>query len=244
MALLTRVVRAGAGGLSLTEAAAEVGVSVSTAHRLLRALVRAGYARQDGRSERYLLGPMAAVAGQAAVMSLGLEPASAVVADLADRSGETASLGLLDGDAVLILIEVSAAQTLRVERGVGARVPAHASAIGKALLARWPDEGPRLGSCGPLERFTPHTLTEPEALAAQLAEVGRSGIAINVDERYLGASAVAAAVDVGSYGMKVAVGVQLPTARLDQARRKELGELVRAAATDLGSLPVLGGPQI
>lgn len=237
LAILTDIVAAGAPGRTLTEVAAALGLSASTAHRLLRALVRAGYVDQDPVSERYRLGRMSVVLGRAADESMGLDRAQRVIDELARRTGETASVGVLDGTEVVILLAATAAQTLRVERDAGARVPAHASAIGKVLLAHGGLDVAALS--GPLERFTATTLTDPLDLAAQFERVRDEGVAVNLDERHEGVSAVAAPVFAGGRNVRAAVGVQLPTIRLTPQRRDEITRHVVETAAELsGVLPL------
>ncbi len=229
-------------GMSLTEVSAAADLRPSTAHRLLRALVRSGYLRQDVDSERYRLGAMAAVLGRAADAALGLDLGQPLVESLARSSGESSSLGVRDGGDVLIVLASESPQPLRFEREAGARVPLHASAIGKALLAfDGRDAAGAVRALGGLERFTERTISDAGALMSELTAIRSSGVSVNLEERYVGVAAIAAPVLDPRGVARAAVGVQLPSARLDAEREAELAGLVLAAATELGELLASAG---
>ena len=220
--------------LGVTEIGRRLGLSVSTAHRITRALVRAGYLDQDHDSERYRLGRMVAVLGRAANAGLNLAEAEALLATAAEVSGESASLGVLDDHDVLILASASSPQPLRFDRATGSRTPAHASAIGKVLLAFAPNGTGQTG--GVLTGFTERTITDPDDLDGQLAEIRRSGHAVNLEERYVGVCAVAAPILDGAGVARAGVGFQVPLARFGASRRTELAEQAVRLADDLGRI--------
>ena len=146
--------------LGLGEIADRSGLRASTAHRIVRALVRGGFLAQDSRTERYHLGARLALLGQTAIARYGLDLAQPDLENLARATGEAASLGVRNGGDVVVVLRAESAQPLRFDRPHGARVPLHASAMGKALLAFGPaDPAQAVAELEPLERFTPHTLT-------------------------------------------------------------------------------------
>lgn len=223
--------------LSLTEVAAAADLRPSTAHRLLRALARAGYLEQDSINERYRLGPTAALVGRAADAALGTSSAQGVVELLARDSGEAASIGMRQGDDVVILVAAGSDQPLRFERPPGHRTPLHASALGKALLAF---DGRNSAASvaeldGPLAGFTDATITEPKQLVAELRDVRRSGTAVNREERYVGVAGLAVPVQIGDAPARIAIGLQVPSARLDGERELQLVDLLRSAAARLAA---------
>ena len=145
--------------LGLGEIAERSGLRASTAHRIVRALVHGGLLAQDSRTERYHLGARLAVLGPDGDRRYGLDLAQPDLDGLARSTGEAASLGVRSGgDVVVVLRAESGSAALRPTHG--ARVPLHASAMGKALLAFGPAEpAEAVAELEPLERFTPHTLT-------------------------------------------------------------------------------------
>ncbi len=230
-------------GLTLSELAHRTGIAVSTTHRILRAMCRAGFLDQDPRTERYFLARATAILGQVAARNLGFERASARLERLAVDAHESASLGIHDGYAVVVLLRSQAVHRLRFDRPLGTRVWMHASAMGKALLA-FPRRGDLEASLAALPddlpRFTEHTITDRDALLAELRAVRARGYAVNDREQDVGFRAIGAPI-LGPQGWAhAAVAVQGPVARVDDARVRALGTLVIEAASDLAGVLQLG----
>ncbi|WP_435842278.1 IclR family transcriptional regulator [Streptomyces cyaneofuscatus] len=140
---------------------------MSTAHRLARTLLGAGFLEQDPRTARYRLGPAVTELGRLSYHQRGLDLAVPELADLAERTGATADLALRSGPHAVIVAGGS------VTPKVGLRRPLHSTALGKVLLAwaRPGEGGPE--SLPPLPAFTDRTIVEPAALEAELVRVGR-----------------------------------------------------------------------
>jgi IclR family transcriptional regulator, acetate operon repressor len=225
-------------GLTLSELAHRTGIAVSTTHRILRAMCRAGFLDQDPRTERYFLARATAILGQVAARNLGFERAAARLERLAADAHESASLGVHDGHAVVVLLRSQAAHRLRFDRPLGTRVWMHASAMGKALLAfpRRGDLQASLAALPELPRFTERTITRRGDLLAELQAVRARGYAVNDREQDLGIRAIGAPI-LGPEGWAhAAVAVQGPVSRIDDARVEALGALVVAAAADLAGV--------
>lgn len=220
--------------LSVTEISRRLGLSVSTAHRITRALVRAGYLDQDVVTERYRLGRMVAVLGRAAIDNLSLTDAQAVLDAVAAECGESVSLGVIDDRDVLILATAGSSQPLRFDRATGSRTPVHASAIGKAILAFAPRDRWRRPSSS-LPAFTERTIVEGADLEDQLDQVRAAGFALNLEERYVGVCAVAAPVLDRTGTARAGVGFQVPLARFGEERRRVLSERVVTLAAELAA---------
>jgi IclR family acetate operon transcriptional repressor len=231
---------AGDDGLGISEIAAQTGLSVSTAHRLTRALVAGGLVAQDDRTERYALGPLVAVLGQRASARLGFDAALPYLEKLASSTGESVNLGILAGpDEVLVVLDIASAQPLRFDQAPGTRVPVHTSAMGKCLLAFAADPRRAVDALPKLAKLTSRTITTRKALDAELADVRARGWALNDQERNDGVRAVAAPVLDRRGVAFAAVAVQGPALRLDDRRVKglttELADVAAAVA------PVLAG---
>ncbi|MFC7922626.1 IclR family transcriptional regulator [Streptomyces cinereoruber] len=174
--------------LSASDLARRLGLSTSTAHRLARTLLGAGFLEQDARTARYRLGPAMTELGRLAYHQRGLHLAAPELSDLAERTGATADLALCSGPHVVIVAGGS------VTPKVGLRRPLHSTALGKVLLA-WPragEGGPR--SLPPLYAFTERTIVEPPLLAAELERVREAGYALDDGESAHGVRTVAVPV--------------------------------------------------
>jgi len=227
------VLEAGADTASLTELAAKTGLSPSTTHRLARALCDADLMRQDPDTERYGFGRRLVTLGTRASKALGLAAARVTLEALADETGESVNLGVRDGDEVLVLLGVSSSQRLRFDQEAGSRVPVHASAMGKVLLAFAGDSYDLVTALPPMARLTGSTITTRPALRAELDEVLVRGWALNDEERDAGVRTVAAPV-LGSGGRaRVAIAVQGPTVRLTDDRLEQIAAAVQEAAAEV-----------
>lgn len=226
--------------LALGQIAERTGLRVSTAHRIVRALCSGSFMEQDPRTDRYRLGRALVLLGQRAADHLGLDAARPVLESLADRTGESASLGVRHGDEVVVVLVASSHQRLRFDHDQGGRIGLHASAMGKVLLAFGADDpAVAVGADAVLEAYTSHTITDREALLADLAEARSRGFAINPEGRFEGVYGIAAPVLGPDSTALAAVGVQGPTARLGDDRVVEVAADVLAAAAALADLPAL-----
>ncbi len=153
---------------------------------------------------------------------------------LADRSGESVSLGTRLGDEVLIVLHVDSPQPLRFDQAPGTHVPVHASGIGKALLAFADDPAAEVAALGPLVAFTGATLTNPTDLLADLQRARRRGWALNDGERHLGVRTMAAPVPDHDGRPWAGIAIQGPTARLTDRRVGDLADDLLATAASLG----------
>ncbi len=120
---------------------------------------------------------------------------------------------------------------LRLFAQPGTRHPVYCTGVGKVLLAWEPEEEVRrfLASI-PLLRFTPNTLTDPEALIRELRSVRARGYAVDREERERGVRCVAAPVRDSQGRVVAALSVCAPASRLPRCRLPEIARLVQAAA--------------
>ncbi|HET6833773.1 MAG TPA: IclR family transcriptional regulator [Acidimicrobiales bacterium] len=229
--------------LGVSGIAATTGLSVSTAHRLTRALCAGGLLMQDPRSERYLLGPVLVVLGRRAEDQLGYARALPALESLAEATGESVNLGIRSGAEVLVVLAVPSRQPLRFDQLAGSRVPIHTSAMGKCLLAfaaPEPAGADAVSELPRLSRFTDRTITRRDQLVAELERTRARGWALNDEERNPGVRAVAAPVLGGSGWAIAAVAVQGPAMRLPNDRLVTVAGQVVEATEAVG--PVLRSP--
>ncbi|WP_410216656.1 HTH-type transcriptional regulator BhcR [Paracoccus sp. (in: a-proteobacteria)] len=227
-------------GLTLSEVAEHAGQPPSTVHRVLHTLATRGMVESDPSTQAWNIGPQAFRLGSAFMRRSGIvERARPILRALMEDTGETANLGILQGDAVLFLSQVETQETIRAFFPPGTRSPLHASGIGKALLAFGRPQAPiRSGS---LARFTDKTIVEPDALQADLARIRQRGFSFDDEERTRGMRCIAAPVFDLTGEAIAGVSVSGPTHRIGSEHVKTLGAMVAAAAASLTE--AMGGHQ-
>jgi IclR family transcriptional regulator, acetate operon repressor len=228
--------REGEGELGVVQIAEELGLTLSTAHRIARALVSEGYLAQSGGRERYRLGLHALLLGQAAQRAMGMEVAKPVLQRLAERTQESVNLGLADVDHAVVIQRVESTQALRFSVEVGSVVELHATSMGKALLAFNDDLRRQIEGQERLRQLTDKTHGTLSSLLGDLEEVKQRGWSIDDEESMLGVRCVAAPI-IGPDGQaRAAVAVQAPAVRMPDPRFFELGPTVREAADELSRI--------
>ena len=227
----------GDGPLGVTEVADRAGLPKSTAARVLATLVGEGAVEQVPGDTSYRLGPrlITLAAGFSLTRSLAAI-ARPMLIDLAESSGEAAGLAMPDGDLVHYIDQVDTVQPVLVRDWTGARIPLHAVSSGQVLLAfRTPAAIERYLE-RPMERFTDHTLTDPDAVRERLREVRRQGCIWAKDEFEDGITSIAAPIADASGEVIAAVHVHGPSFRFPAAGSEaELSQLVLAGAARIAA---------
>jgi IclR family acetate operon transcriptional repressor len=199
-------------GLALSQIAERTGLPFGTIHRMLRTLAARGYIRQEA-DRRYALGTALLRLSTAGGQLLG-PCAEPYLARLVDLSGETANLAVMEGDTVVYVAQVPSPRRLRLFAEVGRRVLPHCTAVGKVLLAAWPDdEAARLLARTGMPRRTPRTHTGRAELLAELAWVRARGYAVDRGEEELDVRCVAVPVRDGDR-IAAALSVSGPAGRM------------------------------
>ncbi len=222
-------------GMTLSELARLLDEPKSTLHGVLLTLVETGLIVRDCLTKRYQLGPQVLVlAGAYARQSDLLRAFSEIAKPLSRELGETIQLAILQGREVLYIGKQEGTQWVRLASEVGTRLPAHATSLGKCLLA-WlpPDELEALLDEGPLVALTPHTITDPETLLAELAEVRRRGYAVDHGETLPDVWCFGAPVRDTSGTVVAALSISVPVTRISPERAEELAEAAQKAAAEL-----------
>jgi len=231
-----RVLRDAEGDVGVTELARALNLHASTAHRIVRALVAAGYVAQNTQTERYRLGHAAFLLGRAAGRTLGFDAAMPLLEQLGESTGESVNLVVRDGDEGLVVLRVESQQPLRFTQPVGARIPLYCTSTGKALLAFAGDLHAEVARLGELKRLTSTTITSPRDLLRDLEEIRDRQYSINKGERVPGVCGVAAPVP-GTDGIaSAALAVQGPQIRIPDERVAELGVLVIETARAIAAI--------
>ncbi len=191
--------------LTLSEVARLTGFTRATCRRILLTLEKLGHVRSDGRS--FMLTPRVLTLGWAYLTSLNLsELAQPLMEDLVERTGESCSVATLDLPDVVYVARVPTRRIMTISLGVGARLPAHATSMGRILLAALPDDELEAYLAEtPLERFTERTITDPDELRAAIANARTQGWALVDQELETGLRSVAAPVNRAHEGTIAAI---------------------------------------
>jgi len=212
-----RILEALAGGprrLGVSQLADQLGLTRPTVHGLLQTLQAHGFVEQDRDSDKYQLGAGLLHLGNSYLDHNELRARSLVHADrLAQRSRAAVRVGVLHGASVVVVHHVFSPDAVFQVLEVGAQLPAHASALGKAMLAYAPEAVIAELTAEALPRLTQRTLTTA-SLRRELAQVRDSGVARERDEAVIGESSVAAAIHDSAGHAVGAIGVVGDTERI------------------------------
>lgn len=179
---------------TLAELAAITGFSRPAVRRFLLTLERMGYVRGSGG--RWALTPRVLTIGQHYTASHAIvELAQPHLLRLAEETHESASLATLDGEDVVYIGRVPVRRIMSINISVGTRVPAHATSMGRVLLA-WaaPEVVDAALHRRPLRALTPKTVTDPSALRAELGRVRKLGWSVVAEELEVGLLSASAPV--------------------------------------------------
>jgi IclR family transcriptional regulator, pca regulon regulatory protein len=220
--------------MSVADAARAAGATRASARRCLITLTELGYLEHSGREFRPLtrlrrLGGVASRRDQLAQL------AQPFLSRARDELAESVSLAVLDDDGALFIARAEAEHIVSTGVRVGARLPAYCSATGRVLLSRFPDQEilRRIGR-KPLARRTPHTLTKPSEVLAEVRSVREKGYAVSDEELELGLRALAVPVMGASHEIIGAVSVSAASARVRSADlRRRFVPVLRSFATML-----------
>jgi DNA-binding IclR family transcriptional regulator len=212
----------------------------------LQTLQAHGFVEQDRDSDKYQLGAGLLQLGNSYLDLNELRARSLVHAErLATRADAAVRVGVMHGATVVVVHHVFRPDTTLQILEVGAELPLHASALGKAMLAFLPSASVADLLDEPLPRLTSRTLS-PRALREQLREVRERGYARERDEAVLGESSVASPIFDHSGHAVGAIGVVGDTERImPRGPAKTLvaavAEAARGVSRELGATrwPVL-----
>jgi IclR family pca regulon transcriptional regulator len=217
---------------TLTEVARSTNLSRATARRVLHTLVSLGYARCDGRT--FELTPKVLDIGYAYLSSLDIASiAEPAMEALVEQTSESCSAAVLDGAEIVYVARVPTHRIMTISLGLGSRLPAHATSMGRVLLAELePDHVRQALGPGPYAACTSRTITDPDALAEELTRIRRQGWAVVDQELEDGIRSVAVPLRNGNGQAVAALNVSSHAGRvsLDTIRRRFLPALTATAA--------------
>jgi DNA-binding IclR family transcriptional regulator len=224
--------------LSLGEIAQRLDLPPSTVHGIIRTLLPHRMVVQEHDSGQYRLGPAVLTLGNVYLDTLELRSRVAPWAeDLARRTGLAVRTAVMLVDDVVVVHHEPRPDGSRQMPEVGIVIPAHASALGKALLAFDEELADGVLDGGNLRSMTGETITDPRDLRRQLDAARASGIAEEVEEAVLGECVVAAVLSDRLGGAVGAIGLVAPTDEwpLDPTVVTSLRNAARSVSRELGA---------
>ena len=206
------------------------GITRASARRILLTLEEVGHVRSDGRL--FSLTPRVLSLGWAYLSSLNIwEPAQPLMEELADRTKESCSVATLDLPDVVYVARVPTRRIMTISLGVGTRLPAHCTGMGRVLLADLP-EAALAGflAQADLQAFTDRTIADPERLREEIDVVRGNGWAMVDQELEIGLRSIAAPLRAGGRTI-AALNVAVAAGRVSAQELREamLPELLRTA---------------
>ena len=230
---------------TVSELATTTGLTRATARRFLITLIELGYVETDGRTFR--LTPRVLELGYSFLSGLGFpDVALPHLERLVAQVDESSEASVLDGEDIVYVVRVPSTAVMTLAVNVGGRMPAHATSMGKVLLANLPDaELEAYLSRAELKGYLPRTVTDADVLREQLMKVRAAGYAIVDQELEEGLRSVAAPVRDHTGTVVAAINIAVHASRnsVDSIRRNLVPQLLDAASAieaDLRLLPHSG----
>lgn len=219
---------------TLGDLAQATGLNKTTAFRLLSALEAERLVMRSPLSGGYRLGVELIALGGTAMRSNPLRAMSRpALVTLAEQAGEAATLEMLVENYVLVIDEVASSNPMGMTQDVGNRLPLHATATGKVLLAARSDVEVALLLGELLTPLTDQTIVDVARLCAELVRVRQEGVAQAVGELEPGFTAVAAPVVDRERQVVAAISVGGPSLRLTAERLPHIAALVQMSARQI-----------
>lgn len=226
----------------LSELSELTSTSRSTAYNTLTTLQQYGFVDKDERYKTYRLGLGLFELGRAYLDQVSLLPIfNQFARELVDECQETVKLVIRDGCDVIYLGAQEGPQSVRLVALVGARMPAHSTAVGKVLLSQLNSvEVERLYAAYHFVKPTPYTIDNIGDLQGALAAVRSNGVAYDLQESSLGVHCVAAPICNHLNQVIAAMSIGVPADRWNDERMVELTRLVKQYAHKIST--ALGWP--
>src|SRR5476651_69248 len=224
-------------GIGLAELSKLVRLHNSTTFHLAKTMVSLGYIRQEKDTKKYRVGrPLFALAASALDEIEMVNVATPILEELSRETGESSHFAVRMGDAVVVIARTSGPGAFQLTDRVGVVRPAHCTALGKIILASLrPDQLERYLERVELEPSTKKSITDAASLLREIADVRRSGVAIDDGEFNPEVRCVAVPVTNFTGEIVGALGISAPIWRVSNQELQGLAKIVQAAAQRLSA---------
>jgi DNA-binding IclR family transcriptional regulator len=226
--------------VSLADLARALDIPKSSLHGILRTLAQRRWVDVDETGLRFGLGLRALLVGASFIESDDVIAQVGPVLDWlsTESAGEAVHLGRLDGPDVIYLAKRESRHALRMYSAIGRRLPAHATALGKSLLAQRTDEEVADIVRWPLARLTNSTITDRRKLFDELATIRETGYAVDNEENADGIRCFAVTLTTSTPAQD-AISFSVPIFRLEPAQEEHLVTLLDEARRRISLSPGL-----
>jgi IclR family KDG regulon transcriptional repressor len=224
-------------GIRLGDLSRRVGLHNSTTFHLVKTMVLLGYLRQMPGTKAYRVGrPLFTLAASALDETEMVNLATPILEELSAETFESCHFAVRSGDDIVVLARTAGTGAFQLAERAGVVRPAHATALGKVILASLPrDQLESYLDRKPLTAFTPKTITDRELLVREIDKARASGIAYDDGEFNAEVRCVAVAVRNFSGQVVGAIGISGPVWRLSLAALEDKARLVRERAAKLSA---------
>jgi DNA-binding IclR family transcriptional regulator len=218
----------------LKEITQNTSIAKSTVFRILSTLVQIGYVIRDANRDYRISPVLGRLVNEEAFNEELRRLALPLMLELRNKFGETVNLGVQLFDKVTYIEVVPSEFALRLQECRGASAPAHASALGKAILAFSPqDLVEQLVRHSHFESITPNTITRPDDLLAEIKRVRAAGFAVDRGEGSLLAVCIGAPILNGQGNAVAAMSISGPASRFNPKRDSPVVASLLKATTDI-----------
>ncbi|OGP54431.1 MAG: hypothetical protein A2Y65_09615 [Deltaproteobacteria bacterium RBG_13_52_11] len=183
--------------MGTVEISKKLGFHKATVSRILLILMRYGFLQQNPQTKKFMLGPSITNLGWTVNQFLNTNLvyiAKSYIDDLRSTLKETIVFEVLVGNSTVMAYIAEGPQQVRIAGTIGDRLPIHAAAGAKAILAFSPPEVRDSLLNGQMPRFTPNTITDPKMFQRQLQDIRRQGFSFDNEEIDIGINAVGAPI--------------------------------------------------
>jgi len=219
--------------LSASEISKRIGMHRVTSYRLLETLLKAGLLEKKDESGRYRIGPELYVLGSLYLSTTDLLKAAGPVIDtINELTGEATNVGLLEKGNIIFIMRRETQRAFRFSQSVGTILPAHASAMGKAILSQLDEE--TIDNMFPHENLQPltkKTIATKAELKLELKSIRKTGVALEEEGCFEGVVGIGSVIRNASGEVVAAMSIALPIWEINNTIRGRLATLVKFGAS-------------
>jgi len=219
--------------MTSTEIAHKLKIPISTTYRILERITDSGLIERDAKTSKYRIGPALYSRGILYISTTDIikasEPVTKVMNELTD---EAVLVGILENSYVILVWKEEARDTFRISEHIGSVIPAHVSAMGKALLSELSET--ELDTLYPEESLllrTRETISTKTSLESELEEIRKTRISFDKGEDIEGISGVGSVIRNNKGKAIAAISISVPKFRMNETKYECLAKLVKMGAS-------------